>query len=67
MMCPHHGRSIGASLAPPSGAACLEDQVRVSWWSSCSAMMILIPASPPRAHDGKVMDRQGSRKMALSG
>ncbi len=30
-------------------------------------MMILIPASPPRAHDGKVMDRQGSRKMALSG
>ena len=67
MMCPYHGISIGAILAPPSGAACLEDQVRVSWWSICSAILILIPASLPGAHNGKVMDRQGSRKMALSG
>ncbi len=29
------------------------------------AVFILNPAGPP--HDGKVMDRQGSRQMALSG
>ncbi len=54
-------------MAPPSGAAYLEYQVQVSCWSSCSAIIILSPASPPGAHDGKVMDRQGSRQMALSG
>ena len=31
------------------------------------SVFILIPASPPGAHDGKVMDRQGSRQKALSG
>ncbi len=31
------------------------------------AVFILIPANPPGAEGGKVMDRQGSRQMALSG
>jgi len=30
-----------------------------------SAVIVLIPANPP--HDGEVMDRQGPRRMALSG
>ncbi len=64
MIRPHQGDLLGrAWLLPPEP---LILKIRFMYRDG-RAVIILIPASPPGAHDGKVIDRQGSRQMALSG